>query len=118
MINITVGNLEDAVADFQRMAADARELADRHLEGMALAYRGWVYWQNSEFDAAEESLRAALAVGDGGGGRFVGSVPQGHILGLSPRTGVTGEGAQSGCENVKGEEKGHRKSSSTTFYKT
>jgi class 3 adenylate cyclase/tetratricopeptide (TPR) repeat protein len=66
MINMTVGNLEDAVADFQRMAADARALADGHLEGMALAYRGWVHWQNSEFDAAEESLRTALTVGDDG----------------------------------------------------
>jgi tetratricopeptide (TPR) repeat protein len=66
MINMTIGNLEDAVADFQRMAADARALADRHLEGMALGYRGFVYWQNSEFDAAEKSLRAALAVGDDG----------------------------------------------------
>ncbi len=48
------------------MAADARMLADRHLEGMALTYRGWACWHNSEFDTAEENFRAALAVGDEG----------------------------------------------------
>ncbi len=48
------------------MLASADRLADRHLEGMALAHRGRAEWQSHDLETAEETLGAALAVADEG----------------------------------------------------
>jgi tetratricopeptide (TPR) repeat protein len=48
------------------MRAAAARLGDRHQEGMALAYRGMSLFFGHEFEAAEETLRAALQVADDG----------------------------------------------------
>ncbi|KKK91994.1 hypothetical protein LCGC14_2707370, partial [marine sediment metagenome] len=65
-VNFTIGDLPGAIADFERMLSAARGLGDRRLEGMALAYRGMSEAWNHDFEAAEETLRSALAVGDEG----------------------------------------------------
>jgi tetratricopeptide (TPR) repeat protein/transcriptional regulator with XRE-family HTH domain len=52
-----------AIGDYDRMAAAARRRGDRHREGLALAYRGWAEENHHEFETAEATLRAALAVG-------------------------------------------------------
>ena len=44
------------------MVAAARRLGDRHLEGGALALRGYFEYRHHELDAAERSLDAALAL--------------------------------------------------------
>jgi class 3 adenylate cyclase/tetratricopeptide (TPR) repeat protein len=61
-VNYTIGNLPGAIADFDRMLTAARRLGDQHLEGMALAYRGWIEGWNHDPETAEASLRAALDV--------------------------------------------------------
>ena len=63
-VNYTIGNLPGAIADFDRMLTAARHLGDQHLEGMALAYRGWIEGWNHDPETAEASLRAALEVAD------------------------------------------------------
>ena len=65
LVNSTIGDFQDAIADFNRMLADARSMADRQLEGMALAYRGWVE-VISHLGTAEETLEASLALADEG----------------------------------------------------
>jgi tetratricopeptide (TPR) repeat protein len=65
LVNSTIGNFQDAIADFNRMVACARSLADRRLEGMALAYRGGVELI-SHLETAEETLKASLALADEG----------------------------------------------------
>jgi predicted ATPase/DNA-binding XRE family transcriptional regulator len=60
------GDCLGASADFARMRAAAAHLGDRHQEGMALAHRGMSLFFGHEFEAAEETLREALAVADDG----------------------------------------------------
>jgi class 3 adenylate cyclase/tetratricopeptide (TPR) repeat protein len=66
LLNATIGDFHGAILDFNRMLATARSLADRHLEGMALAYRGWAEHQNHDFDTTEHTLKAALDIADEG----------------------------------------------------
>jgi transcriptional regulator with XRE-family HTH domain/tetratricopeptide (TPR) repeat protein len=53
---------QDARGDYERMAAAARRLGDRHQEGLALTYQGQAEEDDHEFEQAETTLRAALAV--------------------------------------------------------
>ena len=66
LLNAKIGDFRGAIVDFNRMLATARSLADRHLEGMALAYRGWAEHQNHDFETTEHTLKAALAIGSEG----------------------------------------------------
>jgi class 3 adenylate cyclase/tetratricopeptide (TPR) repeat protein len=66
LLNATIGDFHAAIIDFNRMLTTARSLADRHLEGMALAYRGWAEHQNHDFDTTEHTLKAALAIASEG----------------------------------------------------
>lgn len=62
LVNFTIDEYEGAIDDFKRMLLGAQALGDRRLEGMALAYRGWMERSNHDNAAAEETLRAALDV--------------------------------------------------------
>jgi tetratricopeptide (TPR) repeat protein/DNA-binding XRE family transcriptional regulator len=62
-IHMLIQHPQDAIGDYDRMAEAARRLGDRRLEGLALAYRGWAEEEHHEFETAEATLRAALAVG-------------------------------------------------------
>ena len=66
LLNATIGNFHGAIADFNRMLATTRSLGDRHLEGMAMAYRGWAEHQNHDFETTEHTLKAALEIGGEG----------------------------------------------------
>ena len=55
-----------SISDFDRARTVARRLGDRHLEGLALAYRGWAEGWNRDFDTSEVTTRAALLIGDEG----------------------------------------------------
>jgi tetratricopeptide (TPR) repeat protein len=70
------GDFPSAVADFERMRAAASGMGDRHLEGLALAFRGMSLEWDHDFEPAEETLRAALAVAEQGflDVRFVASI--------------------------------------------
>jgi tetratricopeptide (TPR) repeat protein len=65
LVNHTIGEFLSAIDDFNRMRAAAHSLADRHLEGMALAYRGWVETEG-HLETAEGTLKASLAIADEG----------------------------------------------------
>jgi tetratricopeptide (TPR) repeat protein len=65
-VNITIGDFTAAIEDFNRMLATARRLGNRHLEGMALAYRGRAEHHNHEGETSVETLKAALAVAEEG----------------------------------------------------
>jgi class 3 adenylate cyclase/tetratricopeptide (TPR) repeat protein len=65
LVNQTIGEFRNAIDDFNRMLAAARSLEDRHLEGMALAYRGWVETEG-HLGTAEDTLKASLAIADEG----------------------------------------------------
>ncbi len=65
-VDITIGDFSGAAADFDRMRVAARSLGDRHLEGIAFARRGAGEFWDHEFETAEGTLRAALAIGDEG----------------------------------------------------
>jgi class 3 adenylate cyclase/tetratricopeptide (TPR) repeat protein len=65
-VNFGIGHHQAAVADFDRMGEAARRLGDRSLEGMALAYRGAGQLLDHDFEPAEATLRAALAIGEEG----------------------------------------------------
>jgi len=65
LVNHTIGDFRSAIDDFNRMRAAAHSLADRHLEGMALAYRGWVETEG-HLETAEGTLKASLAIADEG----------------------------------------------------
>ena len=64
-MNHTIGEFLSAIDDFNRMRAAAHSLADRHLEGMALAYRGWVETEG-HLKTAEGTLKASLAIAEEG----------------------------------------------------
>ncbi|UCE55630.1 MAG: hypothetical protein JSV31_09340, partial [Desulfobacterales bacterium] len=66
LLNATIGDFRGAIVDFNRMLTAARSLADRHLEGMALAYRGWAEHQNHDFETTEDTLKAALIIANEG----------------------------------------------------
>jgi tetratricopeptide (TPR) repeat protein len=66
LVNYTVGDFRGAAADSNRMLVAARSLGDRRLEGMALAQRGDAELWDHDFETAEQTLRAALAIGDEG----------------------------------------------------
>jgi class 3 adenylate cyclase/tetratricopeptide (TPR) repeat protein len=66
LLNATIGNFHGAIADFNRMLATTRSLGDRHLEGIAMAYRGWAEHQNHDFETTEHTLKAALEIGGEG----------------------------------------------------
>jgi tetratricopeptide (TPR) repeat protein/transcriptional regulator with XRE-family HTH domain len=76
------GAFPGAAADFERMRAAAASMGDRHLEGLALAFRGMSLEWDHDFEAAEETLRAALAVAEEGFAdvRFVASVQLADLL--------------------------------------
>jgi tetratricopeptide (TPR) repeat protein len=65
LVNQTIGEFQNAIDDFNRMRAAAHSLADRHLEGMALAYRGWVE-REGHLETAEDTLTASRAIADEG----------------------------------------------------
>ena len=62
LVNLAIGDFPNARADFDRMLTPARSLRQRSLEGMALAYRGYCEAWNHDFEAADETLRSALAL--------------------------------------------------------
>jgi tetratricopeptide (TPR) repeat protein len=61
-IHLHIQHPQDARGDYQRMAAAARRLGDRHQEGLALTYQGRAEEDDHEFEQAETTLREALAV--------------------------------------------------------
>jgi tetratricopeptide (TPR) repeat protein len=82
-VNITIVDFSAAIEDFNRMLAAVRRLGDRHLEGMALAYRGRAEHHNHEVATSEKTLKAALDIADEGfeDVRFFASVTLGvHFL--------------------------------------
>jgi tetratricopeptide (TPR) repeat protein len=65
-VNFTIGDFPSAAADCGRILAAARSLGSRRLEGMALALRGMAELRDHDCETAEETLKAALAIGDEG----------------------------------------------------
>ncbi len=63
-VNLTIGDVGASVEDFERMRDAATQFGDRRLEGRALALRGLVEHYAHDFESCEETLRAALAIGD------------------------------------------------------
>jgi class 3 adenylate cyclase/tetratricopeptide (TPR) repeat protein len=63
LIDLTVVDLPAALVDTERMGQAGQQLGDRRIQGRALARRGRVELVDHEFEAAEASFRAALAVG-------------------------------------------------------
>ena len=61
-LNFSIMDCPSAIADFDRMHAYASQLQDKRLQGLAIAYRGWAEGWNHEFEKAEETSRAALAL--------------------------------------------------------
>lgn len=61
-IQMLIQHPADASNDYDRMAAVACRLGDRHLEGLALVGRGHAEEEQHLFETAEATLRAALAV--------------------------------------------------------
>jgi class 3 adenylate cyclase/tetratricopeptide (TPR) repeat protein len=66
MVNVRIGDFLSAIADFDSMLAGALNLADRHQEAIALAYRGWAELRNHDPQTAEGTLRSALALAEEG----------------------------------------------------
>jgi class 3 adenylate cyclase/tetratricopeptide (TPR) repeat protein len=66
LVNGTIGDFQGAIVDFNRMLTATRSLADQHLEGMAMAYRGWAEHQYYDEDTAEDTLKAALTIANEG----------------------------------------------------
>jgi tetratricopeptide (TPR) repeat protein len=60
MVNSLIGEFQGAIDDFNRMRTAARSMRARHLEGIALAYRGWAEHQNHREETAESTLKTAL----------------------------------------------------------
>jgi len=65
-VNYAIGEVAEAIADFDHMAAAARALGDRSLEGIALSSRGFMEFLNLEFDKVERTAAEALAIVDEG----------------------------------------------------
>jgi tetratricopeptide (TPR) repeat protein len=66
MVNSLIGEFQGAIDDFNRMRAAARSMRDRHLEGIALAYRGWAEHQHHRVETAENTLKTALNMAEEG----------------------------------------------------
>ena len=99
VLMVRSGDFLGAAPDFERMRAAAAGMGDRHLEGMALAHRGLALLSGHEFEAAEETLRAALGVAADGfqDVRFLASANLGRSLhgdqsSCRGRTAVGGRG--------------------------
>jgi class 3 adenylate cyclase/tetratricopeptide (TPR) repeat protein len=65
-VNLQIGDMPGAITDLDRMAAAARRLGSRSLEGMALGYRGLMEIWNKDLEQAEATLGAARAIADEG----------------------------------------------------
>ncbi len=65
-LNLTIGNVDAAIAEFGRLHDGASQLEDRRLEGRALALRGFTEHYAHDFERSEETLRSALAIGEEG----------------------------------------------------
>ncbi|UCG79883.1 MAG: tetratricopeptide repeat protein, partial [Desulfobacterales bacterium] len=66
LVNVRIGDFLSAIADFDSMLVSALNLADRHQEAIALAYRGWAELRNHDPQTAEGTLRSALALAEEG----------------------------------------------------
>jgi class 3 adenylate cyclase/tetratricopeptide (TPR) repeat protein len=62
MVNVTIGQPTEAVADLNRMHDAARDLGDRRLVARALYLRGSAEVLAHDFEAAEATQRAVLAL--------------------------------------------------------
>ncbi|MBI1885977.1 MAG: AAA family ATPase [Chloroflexi bacterium] len=87
MVNLTIAEVVDATTDFDRMVEAARALEDRRQEGMALVRLGLAETWAHNFGASEQTLRAALAIGDEGHSelRAVASLHLGTMFYISGR---------------------------------
>jgi class 3 adenylate cyclase/tetratricopeptide (TPR) repeat protein len=65
-VDYAIGDIPEAIADFERMVAAARALRNRSLEGTALSYRGLMEFFNLAFEAAETTHGMAAAIADEG----------------------------------------------------
>ncbi|MDP8929406.1 MAG: AAA family ATPase [Actinomycetota bacterium] len=65
-VNMTVGDVDGMITDFDRLRDVAVRLHDRRLEGRALALRGLSEVFAHDFERSEQTLRAAFAVGEEG----------------------------------------------------
>jgi class 3 adenylate cyclase/tetratricopeptide (TPR) repeat protein len=65
-VNFAVGGPDDAALDFERMRDSARDLGDRHLEGLALGWMGYTQCWGSDPVAGKETIREAIAISDEG----------------------------------------------------
>ncbi len=65
-VHFGLGEYPGAVADFERMLGFAKILHDRHLEGLALVFRGMAELNAHTFEVAEQTLRAALSMSNKG----------------------------------------------------
>jgi tetratricopeptide (TPR) repeat protein len=65
-VHLLTLHTHEALGDYNQMAEVARRLGDRHLEGLALAFRGYAEKEHHAFEQAEATLRAALAIGKEG----------------------------------------------------
>jgi len=65
-LNITIGEWQGAIANFNQMQDAARSMGDRRLEGMGLAARLIPEFWNHTPEMSEETFRAAMAVADEG----------------------------------------------------
>jgi tetratricopeptide (TPR) repeat protein len=61
-VNFGIANFPGAMGDFERLLGTAQRLRDRHLEGLALVFRGMAEMQAHTFEVAEATLRDALAM--------------------------------------------------------
>jgi tetratricopeptide (TPR) repeat protein len=83
------GDFAGAVADFARMRVAAARLGDRRREGLALAYGGMAAYYGHDFEAAERTLRDALAVAGEGFDdvRLFASIQLGSLFMITDRHG-------------------------------
>ncbi len=63
-INNGLGNTSGAIADFDHAINAAQKLGDLHSQGLALVQRGGSQFWDHDIEAAEQSLRAALAIAE------------------------------------------------------
>ncbi len=60
-VYLTIGDLGNCIASFERMLAFARELDDQRLVSASLSRRGMAELMAHDFDRSEETLRGALS---------------------------------------------------------
>src|SRR5262249_45316770 len=93
-------------AEIERLFAIARRLGDRRDEALALAIRGSAEVYHHDFEAAEEALRAALAVGEEAGYddvRLRAPWADAHLLGPRPSRRSAGARTSGGGAHPRGE---------------